>query len=68
MNTDILEGTWKELKGKVRTQWGKLTDDEVDIINGDRERLEGAIQKAYGRSREAVQREVDQFMKDCGCS
>lgn len=67
MNSDTLEGTWKEIKGKVRAQWGKLTDDELDVINGNRERLEGAIQKAYGRSKEAVKKEVDEFSRGCGC-
>jgi uncharacterized protein YjbJ (UPF0337 family) len=67
MNSDTIEGSWKEIKGKVRQQWGKLTDDELDVIAGNRERLEGAIQKAYGRSREEVKKEVDTFTKSCGC-
>jgi uncharacterized protein YjbJ (UPF0337 family) len=62
MNWDQIEGNWKQFTGKVKSQWGKLTDDDIDRINGNREQLEGRIQEAYGKSREEAQREVDDFL------
>lgn len=59
MNSDRIEGNWKELKGKVQQQWGKLTDDDLDKIDGRREELVGKIQQAYGKSREDAEKEVD---------
>lgn len=64
MNWDIIEGQWHELKGEVLHRWGKLTSDEVDQIAGQREKLEGALQKAYGKTREEAQREVEQWTTD----
>ncbi|AYA62906.1 MULTISPECIES: CsbD family protein [unclassified Alteromonas] len=61
MNSDRIEGNWKELKGKVQQQWGKLTDDDVDKIDGRREELVGKIQKAYGKSRDEAEKEVDRY-------
>jgi len=67
MNWDRIEGTWKELKGRARVKWGKLTDDELDVIGGRREELEGAIQRAYGKTRDEARREVEEFVRDCEC-
>jgi uncharacterized protein YjbJ (UPF0337 family) len=63
MNTDVLKGKWTQLKGNVRKQWGKLTDDDVDQIKGDSEILMGRIQERYGRTREEAQREVDRWLQ-----
>ena len=63
MNTDILKGKWKQLKGSVRKLWGELTDDEVDQIEGDAERLVGKVQERYGRSREQAEAEVDRWLQ-----
>ena len=63
MNTDVLQGKWNQLKGNVRKQWGKLTDDDVDEIQGDAEILMGRIQERYGRSREDAKREVDRWLQ-----
>ena len=63
MNSDRIEGNWKEMKGKVQQQWGKLTDDDLDKVDGRREELVGKIQQAYGKSREEAEREVDSFLK-----
>jgi len=63
MNRDYLEGNWNQLKGRVRRQWGKLTDDEIDIIRGDQEVLIGKIQEHYGRSREEAEREVRDWLE-----
>ena len=67
MTSDTISGNWKQFKGKVRQQWGKLTDDDMDVINGKREELEGKLQTLYGKNREEAQKEVDKFAKDCGC-
>ncbi len=58
VNWDTIEGNWKTAKGKVREQWGKLTDDDLDIIAGKRDQLVGMIQHRYGRGKEAVEKEV----------
>ncbi len=63
MNTDTLKGQWQQLKGNVRKQWGKLTDDDMDQIQGDAEILAGKLQERYGRSKEQVQDEVDRWLK-----
>ncbi|HEY7884803.1 MAG TPA: CsbD family protein [Cellvibrionaceae bacterium] len=63
MNRDIIEGNWKEAKGKVKQQWGKLTDDQLDVIDGKREQLAGEIQKAYGVTRDEAEKQVKQFEK-----
>lgn len=58
MNSDRIEGNWKEMKGKVQQKWGKLTDDDLDVIDGRREELVGKIQQAYGKSRDEAEKEV----------
>jgi uncharacterized protein YjbJ (UPF0337 family) len=63
MNTEILKGKWNQMKGTVRKQWGKLTDDDVDQIQGDAEILQGRIQERYGRTKEEAQREVDRWLQ-----
>jgi len=61
MNSDMMHGTWKELKGKVRQKWGQLTDSDLDQIQGKREELSGLLQRKYGYARDRADREVDQF-------
>ncbi len=63
MNKDIFEGKWEQLKGAVREKWGDLTDDDLTQINGNREKLLGKIQEAYGRSRDAAEKEVKEWEK-----
>jgi uncharacterized protein YjbJ (UPF0337 family) len=58
MNSDQLEGKWKQLKGTVKQKWGKLTDDDLDVIAGKREELEGKIQERYGITREEAAKQV----------
>ncbi|XYK78999.1 MAG: CsbD family protein [Labrenzia sp.] len=62
MNWDQIEGNWKKFKGKAQAQWGKLTDDEIDRVDGRRTELAGLIQQKYGKTREEAEREVDQWM------
>ena len=66
MNRDILRGQWTQLKGKVRQQWGKLTDDEIDQMQGNAEILIGRIQEHYGRSREQAEQEVERWLDEQG--
>jgi uncharacterized protein YjbJ (UPF0337 family) len=61
MNWDRIEGNWKQFKGKAKEQWGKLTDDELDAIAGQREMLSGKIQEQYGISKEQAERELADF-------
>lgn len=58
MNEDIIAGNWKQLKGKLKEQWGKLTDDDLDIIEGRRDQAIGRIQERHGVSREAAEEQV----------
>lgn len=59
MNTDIFEGKWKQLRGDVRNWWGKLTDDDVDRVGGNFDKLVGILQERYGYSREQAMKEID---------
>jgi uncharacterized protein YjbJ (UPF0337 family) len=59
MNEDTLKGQWTQLKGQVREQWGKLTNDDLDQIQGRSEQLIGRIQERYGVARDEAQRQVD---------
>lgn len=61
MNRDIIEGNWTKAKGKVKQQWGKLTDDQLDVIDGKREQLKGEIQRAYGISRDEAEKQIADF-------
>jgi uncharacterized protein YjbJ (UPF0337 family) len=61
MNWNIVEGNWQQLKGKIKEQWGELTDDQLDVIAGKRDQLLGRIQEAYGVSQEEAERQVRAF-------
>jgi uncharacterized protein YjbJ (UPF0337 family) len=64
MNRDTLKGQWMQLKGKIRQQWGKLTDDEVDQLQGNAEVLIGKIQERYGYERAKAEQEVDRWLSE----
>lgn len=64
MNKDRLEGNWKQFTGKVKEKWGKLTDNDLDMINGRREQLVGRIQESYGCAREEAEKQVKEFEKN----
>jgi uncharacterized protein YjbJ (UPF0337 family) len=61
MNEDRIDGNWKQLKGKIKQQWGKLTDDDLDVIEGESEELVGRVQERYGIAREEAERQVKRF-------
>lgn len=63
MNKQTMEGNWMQIKGKVRETWGKLTDDDIDVIAGRRDQLVGKIKEHYGKSVEIVDQEVTAFEK-----
>jgi uncharacterized protein YjbJ (UPF0337 family) len=56
---DQISGAWKQVKGEARKQWGKLTDDDVEEIKGDRDKLSGKIQQRYGMTKEEANRQID---------
>ena len=64
MNSEILKGKWNELKGSVQEQWGKLTNDDLDQAEGNRDQLIGRIQQRYGMARDEAEREVDKFLNN----
>lgn len=61
MNWDRIEGNWTQLKGKVLEQWGRLTDDDFDVVNGKREQLAGKIQERYGIARDKAEEQVREW-------
>jgi uncharacterized protein YjbJ (UPF0337 family) len=61
MNWDRIEGNWKQFRGKAKEQWGKLTDDDFDVIAGKRDQLVGRIQEQYGISKDEAERQVQTF-------
>jgi uncharacterized protein YjbJ (UPF0337 family) len=61
MNWDRVEGNWKHLKGKIKEQWGRITDDELTQIEGKRDRLSGILQKKYGIAKEIAERQLKDF-------
>lgn len=61
MNSDQLAGKWKQFKGAAKEQWGKLTDDDLDVIDGKQEKLQGILQERYGITREAAAEQIKQW-------
>jgi uncharacterized protein YjbJ (UPF0337 family) len=61
MNRDRIEGNWKKVKGKVKEQWGRLTEDDLDVIAGKREQLLGRIQQRHGIAKDEARRQVERF-------
>ena len=58
MNWDRIQGAWREYKGKAKQQWGKLTDDDLDQIEGNREELAGRLQNRYGIAKDEAERQL----------
>ncbi len=64
MNWDQVSGQWKQIKGRAKVKWGRLTDDELDIVEGKRDQLVGKIQERYGIAKDKAEKEVDDWMKE----
>lgn len=62
MNTDTFKGQWKQIKGEVKRRWGMLTDDELDQIDGNFDKLVGRIQERYGYQKDQAERELNEFI------
>ena len=65
MNWTTIEGNWRQLAGRIRERWGKLTGDEIDEIAGRKDQLLGRLQERYGIAREEAEEEIDAFVHDC---
>jgi uncharacterized protein YjbJ (UPF0337 family) len=63
MNQDRIAGQWKQLSGKIKTQWGKLTDDDLKQAQGNSEYLAGKIQERYGIAKDVADKQVKEFQK-----
>jgi uncharacterized protein YjbJ (UPF0337 family) len=63
MNQDILKGRWSQLKGELKTQWGKFTDNDIAQIEGQRDKLVGKVRERYGLAREDAERQVDDWLE-----
>ena len=61
MNSDIIAGNWKQLKGDVQKTWGKLTDDQLDQVEGSREKLNGILQEQYGIAKDEAEKQIKEF-------
>jgi uncharacterized protein YjbJ (UPF0337 family) len=64
MNRDITEGKWKQIRGRIKEQWGELTDDDLKQVEGNRDRLIGKLQEKYGHSRQKAEEEVDRIWNE----
>jgi uncharacterized protein YjbJ (UPF0337 family) len=62
MNWDRVEGNWKQFKGKAQQQWGKLTDDDLDVIEGKRTELSGKLQARYGYAKDEAEKNIDTWL------
>ena len=63
MNQDIIQGKWKQLKGTIKAQWGKLTDDDLDRLEGNQQYLSGKLQERYGWTKDEADKEITHFQK-----
>lgn len=62
MDWNRVEGSWKQMTGKAKAQWGKLTDDDLKVVAGRREELVGKVQERYGLTKELAQKQVDEWV------
>ena len=61
MNWDQVEGKWKQARGTIKQKWGKLTDDDLDLIAGHRDKLVGKLQERYGIAKEEAEKQADSW-------
>src|SRR4029453_3384339 len=66
MNQDIFAGQWKQMRGELKSWWGKIADDDLDRIGGQKDKLIGVVQEKYGYAREKAQQEVERRFKEYG--
>lgn len=64
MNWDTVKGNWKQMKGSAKAHWGKLTDDDLDVIEGNRDQLAGKIQEKYGVSKDEAEKQIKRFEQE----
>jgi uncharacterized protein YjbJ (UPF0337 family) len=64
MNWDRVEGNWKEFKGNIQQKWGKLTNDDLQVIDGKRNELAGRLQQRYGYAKDQAEREIDTWLRE----
>ena len=64
MNEDIIKGKWEQLKGKAKEKWGELTNDDLEIIKGKRDQLAGKLQERYGRTKDEVEKEINDWLNN----
>ncbi len=65
MSWEQIQGNWRQFRGEAKRRWGELTDDDLDAIAGDRDRLLGKLQERYGRTKETLESEVSAFCAEC---
>ncbi len=63
MNSDSIKGNWAQVKGRIREEWGKLSDDDLERLKGQRDQLIGKIQESYGHNREAIEKRFAEIEK-----
>ena len=63
MNWDTIQGKWKQAMGSAKAKWGELTDDDLDQVDGERDKLVGKVQEKYGLSKEEADKQVDEWAK-----
>ncbi|MFK7692986.1 CsbD family protein [Paenibacillus sp. HJGM_3] len=63
MDNNVLKGKWKQLKGEAQKQWGKLTNDDLDVIDGEREKLVGKLQERYGHTKDKAEEEYNNWTR-----
>ncbi len=66
MNKNIIKGNWNELKGQIKQQWGKITDNDISQLEGTYDELAGLLEKNYGYRKEEVEKEIEKFIKKYG--
>lgn len=64
MNWDRIEGNWKQIKGSVQERWGKLTNDQLDVIDGKREKLAGRLQEQYGITKDEAEKQISEWERN----
>jgi len=63
MNKDTIEGNWEQFKGEAKRKWGKLTDNDLMLLKGDRQKFLGKVQEIYGKNRDEAEKELKEFEK-----